>query len=774
MTIQAQLADGRILEFPDGTDPAVIQATVKKLVAAANPPKEGIMAALTGGAKRFGSTIETGLESIIDPTLAAQRGTARQEAISQQYAPGASLEKVKRAYEEKGLFPAAYEAVSQVPSALAEQFPNIASSIGAARVGAMAGSPFGPAGAVAGGIGGAFVPSLMQLYGSGLERQAQEGVPEISRAKALGTAIPGAAAEVASTFIPLGRNLIGKLLGPEAEKALARGTTQGIEAAAKETLATSLAKGAGIGALAEIPTEVTQQMLERLQAGLPLTTPDALAEYGESAYGAALVGTPFGAAARGLGRPAAREAYTNQLQLEQIKAEQQRQKDAEAALQRAQAERTKTQEELGVPKMLALPAPAKPYEEPKNPLIDPVGRVTEDELGKAIGDKTVVNYLNRYRKDNNLPKLKSYSIEDIKDAMTAQNPEGEEGALNAILAYKTNYQNQEYTPQDIQNIAVAKNVATETKGFSDFLTRATGKADLNTMTQPELHSVATALDALQRTGKEEQLVLPEGSNATRFTQDQYNTGLTTALGTIKPGKPASLEQALKAVQAQTGLETDRDAESLLRTAVINDDLTIERGTGYQAVSPTGTVLGTYGTEAEAKRMHRRAEIKPVETELVTPRIEEAVRPEATLPKGYQIQKETTVGSEAPAAYVVREEGSEKDQSRIWANESQAKEALPRIARLREAKAVAQGVAIDRIRQRLEKQQEAIFKMEANGETGTIKHKNAVNAYEAAVVVADEEIAKHADMADALQCCLESLHTQTSAILTRLLTHLLSL
>lgn len=33
MTVTAQLADGRTLEFPDGTDPAVVQATVKKMVA---------------------------------------------------------------------------------------------------------------------------------------------------------------------------------------------------------------------------------------------------------------------------------------------------------------------------------------------------------------------------------------------------------------------------------------------------------------------------------------------------------------------------------------------------------------------------------------------------------------------------------------------------------------------------------------------------------------------------------------------------------------------
>jgi len=37
MTITAKLADGRVLEFPDGTDPQVIQATVKKMIGASQP-----------------------------------------------------------------------------------------------------------------------------------------------------------------------------------------------------------------------------------------------------------------------------------------------------------------------------------------------------------------------------------------------------------------------------------------------------------------------------------------------------------------------------------------------------------------------------------------------------------------------------------------------------------------------------------------------------------------------------------------------------------------
>ena len=39
MTIQAQLADGRILEFPDGTDSSVIQSTVKKMI---SPQQTGV------------------------------------------------------------------------------------------------------------------------------------------------------------------------------------------------------------------------------------------------------------------------------------------------------------------------------------------------------------------------------------------------------------------------------------------------------------------------------------------------------------------------------------------------------------------------------------------------------------------------------------------------------------------------------------------------------------------------------------------------------------
>jgi hypothetical protein len=266
-------------------------------------PEEGVIAAGIGSTKRAISTARTGLESLFSPEEAARKGVERAEELGQQYAPGTSLEAVKQAYADRGLMGGAGEVISQIPTALAEQFPQIAATLGGARAGAAAGARFGAKGALIGGIGGATLPSLAQLFGANIERQAaeqmEEGKPlDISRTRAAAAAVPGAALEVAATFIPLGRTLIGKVLGPEATKAMTRVTAEGRENLAKEGLAKVLAKGVGVGAAAEIPTEVIQQMLERAQAGLPLTSEDAYAEYGEAAYGAGLVGGPFGAVGR--------------------------------------------------------------------------------------------------------------------------------------------------------------------------------------------------------------------------------------------------------------------------------------------------------------------------------------------------------------------------------------------------------------------------------------------------------------------------------------------
>jgi hypothetical protein len=305
-------------------------------------PEEGVIAAGIGSTKRAISTARTGLESLFSPEEAARKGVERAEELGQQYAPGTSLEAVKQAYADRGLMGGAGEVISQIPTALVEQFPQIAATLGGARAGAAAGARLaGPRGALVGGIGGATLPSLAQLFGANIERQAaeqmEEGKPlDISRTRAAAAAAPGAALEVAATFIPLGRTLIGKVLGPEATKAMTRVTAEGRENLAKEGLAKVLAKGTATGALLEIPTEVIQQMLERAQAGLPLTSEDAYAEYGEAAYGAGLVGGPFGAVGRVGQRSVARGEIAEK---EAAATAEEQRKAAEAArLEQEQAE----------------------------------------------------------------------------------------------------------------------------------------------------------------------------------------------------------------------------------------------------------------------------------------------------------------------------------------------------------------------------------------------------------------------------------------------------
>lgn len=70
MAIEAQLADGRILEFPDGTDPAVIQSTVKRMIAGGQPAPAQKSAPKTtqaalGDDYDFGSPLGTGSEAIM-------------------------------------------------------------------------------------------------------------------------------------------------------------------------------------------------------------------------------------------------------------------------------------------------------------------------------------------------------------------------------------------------------------------------------------------------------------------------------------------------------------------------------------------------------------------------------------------------------------------------------------------------------------------------------------------------------------------------------------
>ena len=150
---------------------------------------------------------------------------------------------------------------------LGSQVPQLGSTLAGSAAGFIVG---GPVGAVVGGL----AANLPFFYGSNREAQKEEILAgnriEISEGAAALTAIPQSVLDIIAD-----RLLVGGFTG----KFISGGGifTRGV-------------KGVGKGVVAEVPTEIGQQVLERLQAGKSLTNKDALDEYKEVAAAAALIG----------------------------------------------------------------------------------------------------------------------------------------------------------------------------------------------------------------------------------------------------------------------------------------------------------------------------------------------------------------------------------------------------------------------------------------------------------------------------------------------------
>ena len=266
-------------------------------------PKGGIMGAAALGTKSLLSSQLTGIKGIFgNANEAAQAGINRQEELGQQYAAPTSMEAVKKAYQEKGLLSAAGEVASQIPKAIAQQAPQLAETFAGAAAGTAVAGPFGA-------VVGAAIPNLVQFFGANLERQAQEQIKSgqpvnVEAGKAALAAIPQTAVDLVETRLLFGSKFLSGALGVS-EKSLTKMSTEAVEKQAQEKLLPLLLKGTAKGAATEIPSEIAQQMLERAQAGLPLTSPDAVAEYGNTAYQVGLLG-PLGTVGRAGERGAAR------------------------------------------------------------------------------------------------------------------------------------------------------------------------------------------------------------------------------------------------------------------------------------------------------------------------------------------------------------------------------------------------------------------------------------------------------------------------------------
>jgi hypothetical protein len=226
----------------------------------------------------FGSTLE-GLATLRGDTEAAEKWnefTARQKKEGEEY------------------LTAQPEGFGQdVVSAAGSSTPSLGLALGSAFTGARIGALGGPLGATVGagvGLGTSFLP---YFYGTHRESQKEEHGRVVSEGKAFAGAVGSTAAEIVADLTML--KVAGLLRVPVAKAAQ---TTLGksVEKAVPNILK-KMGVAAGVGFGAEATAELSQQIIDRAQAGKPLDNEEAIEEYKQ----AFLIGGTLGGVLAGAG-----------------------------------------------------------------------------------------------------------------------------------------------------------------------------------------------------------------------------------------------------------------------------------------------------------------------------------------------------------------------------------------------------------------------------------------------------------------------------------------
>lgn len=503
-------------------------------------PDTGIVSSLVGGTKRFLSSGQTALESLTgSPEEAAVAGLKRGEEISTENAPGADFGKVSKTYKEEGLFPAVGEALSQIPSAVAEMAPFMGATMAGGAAGAALGTAVAPGpGTVIGGLAGAAFPSLVTRYGGNIEAQAAaqqaEGKPiDINRGAALVAAAPQAAIDtLANAFPVLGRTAVAKFLGPAAEKALARGAIEDAERIAKESLIKRVGKGMGENLAIQGVAQPAQVMITRLQAGQDLLSDEALSEYGHALYMAGLL-SPVGAYGGIKERGQAREQLTQR----DIALDATRQKLFEAS-----------EAEKPTPDAPDLPMSALNIQRLLGVKLTEAGEIRRELIKRGDlvqskgGGKTYKYFLNR----DNFPKP--------EEAKTAEAPTTEQAAKETAAPAFTGEQLlgqlTERTPEQI-----AADVATAAKE------KATVKAEAETLTGEALPIV--------RKGRQKQ---PPAEKLTSPENPVFQTGASLVKQLHEAGTPITPENFYAALTPLIGKELPKAQVGNLLGALTRNNL----------------------------------------------------------------------------------------------------------------------------------------------------------------------------------------------------------
>ena len=377
---------------------------------------------------------------------------------------------------------------------LGQQGAQLGSTLAGAGAGFLVG---GPVGSILGGI----AVNLPYFYGDNREAQKDaidRGLrTEINEGAAALTAVPQSALDAIAD-----RFLVGKLINP---KALGSGG-----------LFTRAAKGVGVGAITEVPTEIGQEVLNRMQAGLPLADEEAMETYKQVAIAAGLTGGTVRGVTNvvaGDTAQADRDAE-QQAKLAELEEDQREQAAAiKAKLERANKAKQDGDEVVGS-RVLDIPVDM-PVEEKEETLLLPAPDSRIDAQEQKFSTKTKSSIAqnsfnqNQYNAALQVVQNKSrYTFNDIRNAIKTRT--GAKTVPNSLI-------------HDIRDQMVNDGVLMQTKkdrtGYaidSELAKSMTATRDRIATTQQEIATKKLRREELIQNARRKQQINNDRRTATRF------------------------------------------------------------------------------------------------------------------------------------------------------------------------------------------------------------------------------------------------------------------
>ena len=325
------LPDGTTVAIREGETPAQTWARAQQMYPEAfgNVPEKakptqdttGFKAAASAGATRLGGEFEL---------LKGKLGVKSEAEAQKEYEAAQAKAATRFTPTEKGW---TEDPFLKFKETLGGSVPSMALPA-AAGLAALTLPVSGP---VAAGLGllGAGAASAGQFTASNLGAQVDTGktLEEASLGKAVGAAIPQALIDTAAMALLPG---VGKLFGSVGSKL----TAEQAKAIASQTLARTAADytaKTGVAMGREGITEVAQQVLERLQAGLEIADPAARKEYIDSFIGGAVLGGTLAPVGRAMERGGAKSQAAAEERKEKLAASAEQQRVAAEAAAKEEA-----------------------------------------------------------------------------------------------------------------------------------------------------------------------------------------------------------------------------------------------------------------------------------------------------------------------------------------------------------------------------------------------------------------------------------------------------